>query len=117
MKYKIAFILLVSFQCFAQNDSVQKDKVEAIIKRIQLPTIPKYSISVVKYGAKGDSVTNCKPAFDKAMKACERKNGGTIIVPKGVYTLNGPIHFVSNVKLHLEDGAKIRFGSNPKDYP
>lgn len=117
MKYRFAFLLLISINCFAQNNSFPSDKVDEITKRIQLPTIPSYKIVVTKLGAKGDSVTNCKPAFDKAMKACERHNGGTIIVPKGVYTLNGPIHFVSNVKLHLEDGAKISFGSNPKDYP
>jgi polygalacturonase len=92
-------------------------EIERIVSGIQLPSIPNNKFLITKFGAKGDSVTNCKPAFDKAMKACLKKQGGTIIVPKGVYTINGPIHFVSNVKLHLEDGAKIRFGSNPKDYP
>ncbi len=117
MKLKIVILLLISLSCFAQNNTFPSDKVDAIVKRIQLPVIPNFKTSVVKYGAKGDSVTNCKPAFDKAMKDCERRKGGTIIVPKGVYTLNGPIHFVSNVKLHLQAGAKIRFGSNPNDYP
>lgn len=117
MKYKLLFFLLVSLNCLAQNTSFTSDSVDAIVKRIQLPTIPSYKIVVTKLGAKGDSISNSKPAFDKAMALCKKNNGGTIIVPKGIYTLNGPIHFVSNVKLHLEDGAKIRFGSNPKDYP
>lgn len=117
MKYKFIILLLVSLNCFAQNNGFPSDKVNEIIKRIQLPKIPEYQIVVTKLGAKGDSISNAKPAFDKAMALCKKNNGGTIIVPKGVYTLNGPIHFVSNVKLHLEDGAKIRFGSNPKDYP
>jgi polygalacturonase len=91
--------------------------VDEIIKRIQLPTTPSFKIEVTKLGAKGDSISNAKPAFDKAMALCKKNNGGTIIVPKGIYTLKGPIHFVSNVNLHLEDGAKIRFSSNPKDYP
>ena len=117
MKYKLLLFLLVSLNCFAQNNGFPSDSVDAIVKRIQLPIIPSYKISVTKLGAKGDSISNSKPAFDKAMALCKKKNGGTIIVPKGIYTLNGPIHFVSNVKLHLEDGAKIRFGSNPKDYP
>ena len=117
MKYKFLFFLLVSLNCFAQNNNFPSDSVDAIVKRIQLPKIPSYKINVIKLGAKGDSISNAKPAFDKAMALCKKKNGGIIIVPKGVYTLNGPIHFMSNVKLHLEDGAKIRFGSNPKDYP
>ena len=117
MKYRFALLLLISINCFAQNNDFPSAKVEEIIKRIQLPIIPSYKVDVSKLGAKGDSTSNAKPAFDKAMALCKKKNGGTIIVPKGVYTLNGPIHFVSNVNLHLEDGAKIRFGSNPKDYP
>ena len=117
MKYKLLFFLLVSLNCFAQNTGFPSDSIDAIVKRIQLPNIPLYKISVTKLGAKGDSISNSKPAFDKAMALCKKNNGGTIIVPKGIYTLNGPIHFVSNVKLHLEDGAKIRFGSNPKEYP
>jgi polygalacturonase len=117
MRFKIAIFLLVSAYCFSQNNNFPYDKVDSIINRIELPAIPNFKTSVVEYGAKGDSVTNCKAAFGKAMKACEKRKGGTIIVPKGVYTINGPIHFVSNVKLHLEAGAKIRFGSNPKDYP
>ncbi|WP_281298707.1 glycoside hydrolase family 28 protein [Flavobacterium limnophilum] len=118
MKHKLLLCLFFSFfYCFAQNNSFPSHKVDEIIKRIPLPTIPSYQITVTKLGAKGDSISNAKPAFDKAMALCKKNNGGTILVPKGIYTLNGPIHFVSNVNLHLEDGAKIRFGSNPKDYP
>jgi len=117
MRYKFVFIFLFTLPIFAQEKAFPSDSVEAIIKRIQLPKIPFFKIEVTKLGAKGDSISNAKPAFDKAMALCKKNNGGTIIVPKGIYTLNGPIHFVSNVKLHLEDGAKIRFGSNPKDYP
>ena len=117
MKHKILLFLLATLNCVAQNNNFPSNKVDEIVKRIQLPRIPSYKIVVTKLGAKGDSISNAKPAFDKAMALCQKNNGGTIIVPKGVYTLNGPIHFVSNVKLHLEDGAKIRFGSNPKDYP
>ena len=117
MKFKLALLFLISFHCFAQNNSFPSDKVDQIINRIQLPKFPSYKILVTKLGAKGDSISDSKPAFDKAMALCKKNNGGTILVPKGIYTINGPIHFVSNVNLHLEAGAKIRFGSNPKDYP
>ncbi len=117
MKLKLLIIFLLTIPCFAQKNDFPSDKVDEIVKRIQLPVIPLFKIEVTKLGAKGDSISNAKPAFDKAMALCKKNNGGTIIVPKGIYTLNGPIHFVSNVKLHLENGAKIRFGSNPKDYP
>lgn len=117
---QLLFIVLFLITNFvnAQLSKEEKQRVkEEIVDRIELPTIPNYTVSVLKFGAKGDSVTNNKPAFDKAMKALEKRKGGILVVPKGVYTVNGPIHFVSNVNLKIEEGAKIRFGSNPEDYP
>lgn len=117
MKKHLLFFVCISLSSWAQNAPFPTEKVNAILNRIVLPNIPPFTIKVTELGAKGDSISNAKPAFDKAMAFCKKKNGGTIIVPKGVYTLQGPLHFVSNVRLHLEDGAKIRFGSNPKNYP
>lgn len=120
MKKLIIFlgIFLTTNNIIAQlSDKERGDAIREITDRIKRPTIPDYSISVTDFGAKGDSVTDNKRAFDRAMKHIAKKNGGTIRVPKGVYTINGPIHFVNNVNLNVEEGAKIRFGSNPKDYP
>ncbi|MFV8326705.1 glycoside hydrolase family 28 protein [Flavobacterium sp. ZS1P14] len=116
MKHKLLIFLLISLNCLAQNSSFPSDTVDSIVKRIQLPQIPSFKIEVTRLGAKGDSISDAKPAFDKAMALCKKNKGGTVIVPKGVYTLNGPIHFVSNVKLLIEKGAKIRFSDNPKQY-
>jgi polygalacturonase len=116
MKNVFFVFLLLSASAFAQSTVFPADSAEAIVKRIRLPKIPNFKINVTRVGAIGDSVTNNKPAFDKAMAQCKKNNGGTIIVPKGTYTLNGPIHFVSNVNLLLEKGAKIRFNDNPDFY-
>nr|WP_315196838.1 glycoside hydrolase family 28 protein [uncultured Flavobacterium sp.] len=116
MKFKILIIFLLTIPCFAQKNDFPSDKVDEIVKRIQLPVIPSFKITVTKLGAKGDSISNAKPAFDKAMALCKKNNGGTIIVPKGIYTLNGPIHFVSNVNIQIEKGAKIRFSDTPEQY-
>lgn len=114
MKYLL--LLLISCTSFAQNNEFPSAKVEAIVNRIQLPVIPSYQINVLKLGAKGDAVNNNKAAFDKAMALCKKNNGGTIIVPKGIYKINGPIHFVSNVNLKIEKGAIIKFSDKPEDY-
>ncbi|MDA6070378.1 glycoside hydrolase family 28 protein [Flavobacterium sp. AC] len=116
MNFKLLIFLLISWTSFAQNQQFPSQKVDSIVKRIQLPVFPSYQINVVKLGAKGDSITNNKAAFDKAMALCKKNNGGTIVVPKGIYKINGPIHFVSNVNLKIEKGAKIKFSDNPKDY-
>ncbi|MGE6355279.1 glycoside hydrolase family 28 protein [Flavobacterium sp. NPDC079362] len=116
MNFKLLIFLLISWTSFAQNQQFPSQKVDSIVKRIQLPVFPSYQINVVKLGAKGDSITNNKAAFDKAMALCKKNNGGTIVVPKGIYKINGPIHFVSNVNLKIEKGAKIKFSDNPKNY-
>ncbi|MFG6685785.1 glycoside hydrolase family 28 protein [Mariniflexile sp. HNIBRBA6329] len=118
MKSLYIIALVLCFQNIQSQSVFNKDSIiRTIESRISLPTIPDYTINVTKQGAKGDGIKNCKSAFDKAMKACLKQKGGTIIVPKGIYKVDGPIHFVSHVNLHLEEGAKIVFGSNPKDYP
>ena len=117
------FILLLSLVVLGMNAHAQlseperKGAIQKIVDRIRLPEIPDYTVSMEKFGAKGDSVSNNKRAFDRPMNHLKKREGGKLIVPEGVYTVNGPIHFVSNVNLHLEEGAKIRFGDDPKDYP
>ncbi len=117
MKFNYFLFLLISMVSFAQKGEFPTEKVDSIVKRIQLPIIPSYEINILQLGAKGDSISNNKFVFDKAMALCKKKNGGTIIVPKGVYKINGPIHFVSNVNLKIEKGAKLKFSDNPQDYP
>jgi polygalacturonase len=116
MNFRSLIFLLFSCAAFAQQNHFPSEKADSIVKRIQLPVIPNYQINVVKAGAKGDSISDNKKAFDKAMALCKKNNGGTIIVPKGIYKINGPIHFVSNVNLKIEKGAKIKFSDNPQDY-
>ena len=73
--------------------------------------------SILSFGALANGKKDCKPAFDKAMKAASKsKTGLHIIVPAGEYWLNGPIHLVSNVCLELQEGAVLRFSSDAKYY-
>lgn len=73
--------------------------------------------SIVSYGAKGDGVSDCLPAFRKAMRhAAKSKDGLHIVVPKGEWYVCGPIHLVSNVTLELEEGAILRFAAEPQLY-
>ncbi|PTT02574.1 glycoside hydrolase, partial [Flavobacterium sp. HMWF030] len=116
MNFKYFIFLFISWISFGQNNEFPTAKVDSIVKRIQFPVIPSYQINVLKLGAKGDSITNNKAIFDKAMALCKKNNGGTIIVPRGIYKINGPIHFVSNVNLKIEKGAKIKFSDKPEDY-
>jgi len=78
--------------------------------------MPSNTVSILKFGAKGDSLTDCKPAFDKAMKEGEKRHGIKLVVPAGNYFVNGSIHLVSNVCIELQKGARLKFSSNPASY-
>lgn len=117
----LSFLLLICLYtpvCYSQKPvaSTRIEKRDAILQQIVPPVIPANTILVTKYGAKGDSLTNSKPAFDKALRICKEKKGGKIVVPPGIYLLNGPLHLVNNTCLELQKGAKLVFSINPDHY-
>lgn len=113
----LAYIFITG--CFSHESSNNQssfDTMEEILARINPPQFPDRDFIITDFGAKGDSVTNCKPAFDKAMAASKIAGGGRIVVPAGIYFLEGPIHFTSNTELCLSEGAVLRFSSEPSSY-
>ncbi len=73
--------------------------------------------SILKFGAKGDGIKDCRPAFEKAMRRADRLGSLHIVVPEGVYFIKGPINLTSNVCIELQAGALLRFSSDPSCYP
>lgn len=47
---------------------------------------------------------------------CSQEGGGTVVVPKGVYKMNGRIEMRDGVRLHLKDGATLLFSGKAKDF-
>ena len=92
------------------------DKRNAILKNIHAPQSPANTLSILSFGAVGDSVSDCKQAFNNAMAECTRLKGARIIVPAGIYFVGGPIHLVSNVCLEIQKGARLKFSSDPEKY-
>jgi polygalacturonase len=92
------------------------ESVPAILARIKPPQFPRGAVTVDRFGARGDGKTDCKPAFDRAIAACARMGGGRVIVSRGEWLVNGPIHLKSGVNLHLLAGATVRFGVDPAHY-
>ena len=92
------------------------DLLPGILSRIVPPTFPDRDFLVTDYGAAGDGVTDCNSAFKKAIAACTKAGGGRVVVPKGTWLTNGPIHLDDNVNLHVTQDATIMFGTNFDDY-
>ena len=92
------------------------DLLPEILSRIVPPTFPDRDFNVTDYGAVGDGVTDCNPAFKKAISTCTKAGGGRVVVPKGTFLTNGPIHLDNNVNFHVTKNATIMFGTNFDDY-
>lgn len=45
---------------------------DSILSRISGAKIPDNKVSILKFGAKGDGVSDCRKAFDKAMKYADK---------------------------------------------
>ncbi len=112
----LCFLGLLSHTAQAENDFGRTAKRDSILQFITGATIPEKTLDITSFGAKGNGTKDCKPAFDKAMKKAEKAGGAHIIVPPGEYLLEGPIHFVSNVCLDIQEGAVIKFSPDPKHY-
>ncbi|MES2921783.1 MAG: glycoside hydrolase family 28 protein [Verrucomicrobiota bacterium] len=83
--------------------------------QLQRPNFPDSRTSIVDFGAVEGGATKNTAAFANAIDASAKKGGGRVVVPKGKW-LTGPIHFKSNIDLHLEDGAEIIFSDKFEDY-
>ena len=92
------------------------DKLPFQMPEVCAPVIPAYTVNLKKFGAVGDGVTLNTKAFEKAIAALEKKGGGHLVVPAGVW-FTGPIVLKSNIDLHLEVGAVIQFSGDESLYP
>ena len=72
-------------------------------------------INVLDHNVAGDGTTLNTTAFAKTVAACVKQNGGTVLVPAGIYR-TGPIQLQSNVTLQLEAGAVLRGSEEVTDY-
>lgn len=115
-------LLLLSALCVgclqkgAQNPGDPWIRAEEIIAKIRLPEIPEQVFLLTDYGSVGDGVTDDKTAFDAMISACSEAGGGVMKVPAGDYLIKGPLHLQSYMELHLEEGVRLVFGTDPVDY-
>ena len=90
--------------------------IEFKMAKVQEPKIPNNTVNIKDFGAvNGGYVLNTK-AFADAIDAVSQKGGGKVIIPPGIW-LTGPIILKSNLELHAERGALIKFSTDKSLYP
>src|SRR5689334_14076002 len=71
--------------------------------------------NVRDFGAKGDGATLDTAAVQAAIDACNRDQGGIVLVPAGNFLI-GPIELKSNVTLHIVASGKLLGTTDPARY-
>lgn len=124
MKFRLKQLLFfaitaVSITGTAQSKSDSKDSYSGLefkMNKIKEPKIPNNSVNIVDFGAVNGGSTLCTQAFADAIDAVSKKGGGKVIIPPGIW-LTGPIILKSNIELHAQTGALIKFSPDKSLYP
>lgn len=118
------YVILTVFLTSWSKDSIAQNSksneaykgIEFKMNKVKEPIIPKNTVNIKDFGAvNGGTVLNSK-AFADAIAAVSKKGGGKVIIPAGIW-LTGPIILKSNIELHAEAGALIKFSTDKSLYP
>jgi unsaturated rhamnogalacturonyl hydrolase len=109
----ISVVCLLSWSGISYAETVIGQQETAILARIVSPRFAERDFNITDFGAVGES--DSTEAIAKAIAACHAAGGGRVIVPPGVW-LTGPVRLLSQVNLHLADGATLRFDPDSKKY-
>lgn len=124
-----AFVLLLAFvlggllanETLAQMSDVPYDiaplNAPFEMAHPERPSFPDRTFDIRAYGASeaaaaGEMITD---AVHRAIEAAHAAGGGMVMVPAGEW-LSGPIHLMSNINLHIAEGATLRFSTDRDDY-
>ena len=114
---KIPIVWLVALLAtpLLRAEQAEWSQVPGILTRIQAPVFPARDFVITNYGAVADGRTDCTEAIRRAIDVCAMAGGGRVVVPAGEF-LTGQIHLKSNVDLHLDKDATLKFSTDPDAY-
>lgn len=89
---------------------------DSILAHVSGAQVSQPEILLSRFGARGDSATDCHPAFVKAIRYAGKHGGARIVLTEGVWLCKGPVHLADNVTLDIREGAVLRFVAEPKAF-
>lgn len=98
----------------AVSTQVDWEKAQLIREQIKKPLFLAQDFLLTDYIDNQD-FSDCTQAFKLAIAECSEAGGGNVIVPAGTF-YTGPIHLLSNINLHLHEGAVVKFIPEPARY-
>lgn len=118
---QFSLLVVLFFSCQQKKEKATTafdpwDQLDSLIQNIQTTDFPDTTFLITDHGASSDRDFDNSEAFRRAIEICSSIGGGKVVVPADTFYINGPIYLESNVNLHLEKGAVIRFSTKPSDY-
>ena len=103
--------------CLIANDEEKAWKQSTgIEKQIKKTSFPNRTYDITEYGARPELPDEpCHDAINRAILECSQNGGGTVLIPKGNF-YTGPLTLKSDVNLHLEERATLKFLTDPNLY-
>ncbi len=123
MKKSVFFFVVLCLSGLSSNSyarhsepQTMEEKIALVLQQIRPPEAPAHTIHIKKPGGRGDSVTDCRPVFEKAFAQAKKHKGAKIVVGPGIWFLNGPLHLVSDICIELQKGSRLKFTDDPQRY-
>ena len=110
---KPAFLALSVLFLFSCNRQPEPSPIEQIVAGIARTSFPDCTISVAPAPAPD---ADALPKLQHAIDSCSLLGGGVVEVAAGEYLLCGSLRLKSNVNLHLQEGATLRFSGRADDF-
>lgn len=121
--FMLTCCLCTLIACRSAEEPMQADQstdpwgeLDQILAEISPPEFRDATYNIIDFGAATDGSTNSLPAIKEAIAKCSAEGGGQVLVPAGNYRVDGPIHLLSNIDLHIAEGATLKFSTEPAHY-
>ncbi|NMA73703.1 MAG: glycoside hydrolase family 28 protein [Bacteroidales bacterium] len=116
--YLVLLFVISFYACKTRKDPFETafEPTKEIEQMLNRMTFGEKEYNILDFGAvANDENILSHEAINKAIETCNEEGGGKVIVPAGVF-YTGPICIKSNVNLHLEDEAILKFSPDLELY-
>ena len=113
----ILLAALLTIPALATDEASERTALrDSILSLVSGATVSQHEVPLSRFGARGDSLTDCHRAFQRAMRYACKHGGARIVLTPGVWLCRGPIHLVDNVTIDIREGATLKFVADPVAY-
>jgi polygalacturonase len=100
--------------CYSMAQNVEQYSWEHL-PQAEMPVFKPDTFNIIQYGATPGGMVLCTESINNAIRDCNAKGGGVVLVPSGLW-LSGPIVLKSNVNLHISRSALLQFTADKSQY-